>query len=115
MQFIDEAVIHVKAGDGGNGAAAFRREDGVPRGGPSGGDGGDGGSIIVIADPQLASLLDFKYRRNYAAERGEDGRTKDQYGARGDDLIVRVPVIPTTVFVFFLCASTASTSRPLSL
>jgi len=92
MQFIDEAVIHVKAGDGGNGSAAFRREDGVPRGGPSGGDGGDGGSIIVVADPQLSSLLDFRYRRHYAADRGEDGRNKDQYGAGGVDLVLRVPV-----------------------
>lgn len=92
MQFIDEATIHVKAGDGGNGSAAFRREDGVPRGGPSGGDGGDGGSIIVLADPQLSSLLDYKYKRHYKAPRGEDGRNKDQYGARGDDLTLRVPV-----------------------
>ena len=92
MQFIDEAVIHVKAGDGGNGSAAFRREDGVPRGGPSGGDGGNGGSIVVVADPQLSSLLDYKYKRHYAAERGEDGRNKDQYGAAGDDLVLRVPV-----------------------
>jgi GTP-binding protein len=92
MKFIDEAVIHVKAGDGGNGSAAFRREDGVPRGGPSGGDGGDGGSIVVVADPGLSTLLDFKYRRHYAADRGEDGRNKDQYGARGEDLVLRVPV-----------------------
>jgi len=92
VQFIDEAIIHVKAGDGGDGAAAFRREDGVPRGGPSGGDGGDGGSIIFVADPKLSSLLDFRYRRHYKAERGEDGRPKDQYGAAGDDLVVRVPV-----------------------
>ena len=92
MQFIDEAIIHVKAGDGGNGSAAFRREDGVPRGGPSGGDGGDGGNIIVVADPNLSSLLDFKYRRHYTADRGEDGRTKDQYGAAGVDKTVRVPV-----------------------
>jgi GTP-binding protein len=92
MQFIDEAVIHVKAGDGGNGSAAFRREDGVPRGGPSGGDGGDGGSIVVIADGQLSSLLDFKYKRHYTADRGEDGRNKDQYGAAGSDLVLRVPV-----------------------
>ena len=92
MQFIDEAIIHVKAGDGGNGAAAFRREDGVPRGGPSGGDGGDGGSILLVADPQLTSLLDFKYRRKYKADRGEDGRNKDQYGAGGEDLVLRVPV-----------------------
>jgi len=92
VQFIDEAVIHVRAGDGGNGSAAFRREDGVPRGGPSGGDGGDGGSVIVVADPHMASLLDFKFKRHYRADRGEDGRNKDQYGARGEDLVVKVPV-----------------------
>jgi GTPase len=91
MKFIDEAIIHVKAGDGGNGSVAFRREDGVPRGGPSGGDGGDGGSIIVVADPQLSSLLDYKYKRHYTADRGEDGRNKDQYGAAGGDLVLRVP------------------------
>ena len=92
MQFIDEAIIHVKAGDGGNGSAAFRREDGVPRGGPSGGDGGDGGNVILVADSHLSSLLDFKYRRHYKAERGEDGRNKDQYGARGENLLIKVPV-----------------------
>jgi GTP-binding protein len=69
MQFIDEAIIHVKAGDGGN-----------------------GGSIIVIADPGLSSLLDYKFRRHYTAESGEDGRNKDQYGAGADDLVLRVPV-----------------------
>lgn len=92
MQFIDEAVIHVKAGDGGNGSAAFRREDGVPRGGPSGGDGGNGGSVLVVADGHLASLLDYKYKRHYKAERGEDGRNKDQYGAAGVDLTLKVPI-----------------------
>ena len=92
MQFIDEAIIEVKAGDGGNGSAAFRREDGVPYGGPSGGDGGDGGSIIVVADSHLSSLLDFKYKRHYKAEAGEPGRNKDQYGAAGDDLTLKVPV-----------------------
>jgi GTP-binding protein len=92
MQFIDEATIEVKAGDGGNGSAAMRREDGVPRGGPSGGDGGNGGTVWAEADPQLSTLLDFKYRRHYKAERGEDGRNKDQYGAAGDDLVLRVPV-----------------------
>jgi GTPase len=92
VQFIDEATIEVKAGDGGNGSAAFRREDGVPRGGPSGGDGGDGGSVIVVADHALSSLLDFKYKRHYRADRGEDGRNKDQYGAAGEDLVFRVPV-----------------------
>ena len=92
MQFIDEAIIEVKAGDGGNGSAAFRREDGVPRGGPSGGDGGDGGSVIVVADGHLSSLLDYKYKRHYKADRGEDGRNKDQYGAAGVDLTLKVPV-----------------------
>jgi GTP-binding protein len=92
VSFIDEAVIHVKAGDGGDGSAAFRREDGVPRGGPSGGDGGDGGSIVVVADSHLSSLLDFKYKRHYKADRGEDGRNKDQYGAAGGDLTLKVPV-----------------------
>jgi len=92
MHFIDEANIYVKAGDGGNGSAAMRREDNVPRGGPSGGDGGDGGHVVIVADPQLSTLLDFKYRRHYRAPRGEDGRNKDQYGARGEDLLLRVPV-----------------------
>jgi len=88
VQFIDEAIVHVKAGAGGNGAVAFQDV----RGGPAGGDGGDGGSIIVVADSHLSSLLDFKYRRHYKAESGEHGRNKDQYGAAGDDLTLRVPV-----------------------
>ncbi len=92
LQFIDEAVIEVKAGDGGDGSAAFRREDGVPHGGPSGGDGGDGGSIFLVADTHLSSLLDFKFKRHFKAERGEAGRNKDQYGAAGDDMTIRVPV-----------------------
>ncbi|MBK9072046.1 MAG: GTPase ObgE [Myxococcales bacterium] len=92
MHFIDEARIYVKAGDGGNGSAAMRREDGVPHGGPSGGDGGDGGSIVFVADEQLGSLMDFNYRRHYRATPGEHGRNKDQYGAAGQDLEVRVPV-----------------------
>ena len=110
MKFIDEAVIHVKAGDGGNGSVAFRREDGVPRGGPSGGDGGNGGSIIVVADPGLSSLLDYKYRRHYAADRGEDGRNKDQYGARGDDLVLRVPV-GTVIYAEPSAGSAANTEN----
>jgi len=88
VKFIDEAVIHVKAGDGGDGCVAF----GVGRSGPTGGDGGNGGSVIVVAEGKLASLLDFKYKRNYAAARGEDGRNKDQYGAAGGDLTLKVPV-----------------------
>lgn len=92
MQFVDEARIHVKAGDGGNGCVAFRREARVPRGGPSGGDGGDGGDVILIVDPQLSTLLDFRYKRHYKAQRGEDGRGKDQYGKGGGDLHLRVPM-----------------------
>jgi GTP-binding protein len=92
MQFIDEATITVKAGDGGNGSAAMRREDGVPFGGPSGGDGGNGGSIVIVVEPGMSSLLDFKYRRSYKADRGEDGRNKDQYGAKGEDLVIKVPM-----------------------
>ena len=92
MQFIDEAVIDVKAGDGGDGSNAFRRSAGAPHGGPCGGDGGDGGSIIIVADPGLSSLLDFKYLRHYKAERGEHGRNQDQYGAAGPDLTLKVPV-----------------------
>jgi GTPase len=92
MQFIDEAKIYLKAGDGGNGAIAFRREAHVPNGGPSGGDGGNGGSIIFVADDQLSTLLDFKYRQHYKAGVGEHGRNRDQYGKGGDDLVVHVPV-----------------------
>jgi GTP-binding protein len=91
MQFIDEAVITVKGGDGGDGSAAMRREDGVPHGGPSGGDGGNGGSIVVVVDGGMSSLLDFKYKRSYKADRGEAGRNRDQYGAKADDLVIRVP------------------------
>jgi GTP-binding protein len=92
VQFIDEATIQVRAGDGGNGSNAMRREDNVPRGGPAGGDGGNGGSIVFVADAQLGTLLDFKYKRHYKAERGEDGRNKDQYGKGAEDLVLRVPV-----------------------
>jgi len=92
MQFIDEATITVKAGDGGNGSAAMRRADGVPFGGPCGGDGGNGGSILIVVDPNMSSLLDFKYRRSYKADRGEDGRNKDQYGAKAEDLVIKVPM-----------------------
>ncbi len=92
MAFVDEARIYVIAGNGGNGCIAFRREAHVPRGGPSGGDGGDGGSVIAVADAQLSTLLDFKYKHHYKAERGEDGRGRDQYGKRGSDLILKLPV-----------------------
>ncbi|MCP4446406.1 MAG: GTPase ObgE [Myxococcales bacterium] len=91
MQFIDHVKIHVKAGDGGNGCAAFRRESHTPKGGPSGGDGGYGGSVILRADEQLSTLLDFRFKREFKAVRGEDGRGKDQYGKGGDDLVLKVP------------------------
>lgn len=91
MRFVDEVTIHVRAGDGGDGCVAFRREKYVPRGGPSGGDGGDGGSVVLRADEGLSTLLDLSYPQTLRAGRGEHGRGKDQYGARGDDLVLRVP------------------------
>ncbi len=92
MRFIDEAKIYVKAGNGGNGCASFRREAHEPRGGPDGGDGGKGGSIIFRSTPQFSTLADFRYRREFKAERGEHGRGKDQYGKSGNDLIIQVPI-----------------------
>jgi len=89
--FVDVAKISVKAGKGGNGSVAFRREKFEPMGGPAGGDGGDGGSIILEADEGLRTLMDFKYKRHYQAENGDDGRNKKQFGSKGDDLILRVP------------------------
>lgn len=91
MQFIDEARITVKAGDGGNGVISFRREKFIPKGGPDGGNGGNGGDVILRADSQLNTLLDFKYHRFYNAERGENGRGKNQYGKGGEDTVIRVP------------------------
>lgn len=90
--FIDIANIYVKAGNGGNGSMAFRREKFEPMGGPAGGDGGDGGSIILVADEGLRTLMDFRYQRHYKAKSGEDGRKKKQYGADGEDMYLRVPV-----------------------
>lgn len=92
MKFIDEAEVHVRAGDGGRGCVAFLREKYRPRGGPSGGDGGDGGDVVFVTDPGLTTLLDFKFQPVLRAGRGEHGRGKHQYGRRGADLEVRVPV-----------------------
>lgn len=90
--FVDSAKIYVKAGNGGNGAVAFRREKYVPAGGPEGGDGGNGGNIILIADANLRTLMDFKYKQRYLAPKGEDGKGSNRYGKAGEDLILRVPV-----------------------
>ncbi|HTA19211.1 MAG TPA: GTPase ObgE [Polyangia bacterium] len=91
MQFVDQALIHVRAGDGGKGAVAFRREKFVPKGGPSGGDGGSGGSVVLVVDEGLSTLLDFRYRKEYQAPSGEAGSNKDKYGRGGEDLVLRVP------------------------
>lgn len=89
--FLDEAQIWVKAGDGGNGSASFRREKYVPRGGPDGGDGGRGGSVNLIADPQKTTLLDFRYRKHFRAERGGNGGGQKRHGKAGADLDIPVP------------------------
>jgi len=93
--FVDKATINLKAGDGGDGIIAFRREKYVPAGGPAGGDGGNGGNIIFRVDEGLRTLMDFRYKRHFKADRGVNGRNKTMHGANADDLIVRVP--PGTV------------------
>lgn len=92
MKFFDEALISVSAGNGGNGAVSFRREKYIPRGGPDGGDGGRGGNIVMVADRNLNTLIDYRYTRNYRAEHGENGRGADCYGKGGGDLVLHVPV-----------------------
>jgi len=92
MKFVDEAVIKVKAGDGGNGCLSFRREKYVPRGGPDGGDGGDGGSVYMVADSNLNTLVDFRFVRFYQAQRGENGMGRQCTGAKGDDIFLKVPI-----------------------
>lgn len=92
MKFVDEAKIKVMAGAGGNGCLSFRREKFIPFGGPDGGDGGDGGDVYLVADKQVNTLIDFRYQRHFKAERGEPGRGRLCSGARGQDLIIKVPV-----------------------
>lgn len=92
MKFVDQVSILVKAGDGGNGAVAFRREKYVDKGGPSGGDGGNGGSVIFEADPQLTTLLDFRFQQHHKARSGQHGMGSDMYGRAGEDLILKAPV-----------------------
>ena len=91
MAFIDEAKFFVKGGDGGNGCVSFRREKFVPKGGPDGGDGGHGGSVIIEASTQLSSLIDFRYRSHFMAERGVHGQGKKKHGRKGADHVVKVP------------------------
>jgi GTP-binding protein len=92
MKFVDEAKIKISAGAGGNGCLSFRREKYIPFGGPDGGDGGDGGDVYLLADTQVNTLIDFRYKRNFKAQRGEHGRGKLCSGARGEDLVIKVPV-----------------------
>jgi len=92
MKFIDEVKIRVIAGDGGRGCISFRREKFIPRGGPNGGNGGKGGDVIALADPQLTTLLDLRYQKQYKAGRGEHGLGKDQHGKTGEDRLIKVPV-----------------------
>src|SRR5579883_2365699 len=92
MHFLDECVIDVKGGAGGSGCIAFHRYRGNPRGGPAGGDGADGGSVILYAEPQISTLLDLHFQREYRAERGGNGEGRDRHGRRGADRLVPVPV-----------------------
>ena len=92
MKFLDQAKIYVKAGDGGSGSASFRREKFIEFGGPDGGDGGDGGSVILIAEKNLNTLIDFRFQQHFKAGRGQNGMGKKKTGKNGKDLILRVPV-----------------------
>jgi GTP-binding protein len=97
MKFVDEAIIKVQAGDGGNGCASFRREKFIPFGGPNGGDGGDGGNVWLVADEGLNTLVDFRHQRVFRAQRGQNGMGSDMYGRRGEDTEIRVPVGTTVI------------------
>ena len=92
MKFVDEARIEVQGGKGGNGAASFRREKFIPKGGPDGGDGGRGGSVWAVADRNINTLVDYRYTRKFFAPNGENGRGADCYGAGGEDITLRMPV-----------------------
>ena len=97
MRFVDEAIIQVEAGSGGNGCASFRREKFIPFGGPDGGDGGRGGSILIEAAPDANTLVDYRYTRKFRAERGKGGRGANCSGKSGADVILKVPVGTTIV------------------
>lgn len=97
MKFVDEAVVMVRAGKGGNGCLSFRREKYIERGGPDGGDGGDGGSVFVEADAHLNTLIDYRYQRRYLAANGQPGMGRQMSGAKGEDLVLKVPVGTTII------------------
>jgi len=97
MKFVDEANISVFAGNGGNGCLSFRREKYIARGGPDGGDGGDGGSVYLEGDDDLNTLIDYRFQPKYRAQNGASGKSKNCTGAKGDDLILKVPV-GTSIF-----------------
>ena len=115
MKFIDEANIYVKAGNGGNGIVSFRREKYIPMGGPDGGDGGDGGSVYVAGSTDLNTLSDFRYTRRFVAKRGANGQGKNCTGARGEDVVIEVPMgtVITTVDQGELIADVASQSESI--
>ena len=92
MKFLDKAKIFIKAGDGGSGSASFRREKFIEFGGPNGGDGGKGGSVIIISDKNLNTLIDFRFKQHYKSEKGEDGKSKNRTGKNGSDLVLKVPI-----------------------
>jgi GTP-binding protein len=92
MKFVDEVTIDIAAGDGGNGCMSFRREKFIPFGGPNGGDGGRGGSVFAVGDPNLNTLIDYRYARRHEARRGENGRGSDQFGAAAEDIVLRMPM-----------------------
>jgi GTP-binding protein len=91
MKFVDEVRIHVKAGDGGDGAIAWRREKFIPRGGPAGGDGGNGGDVVLEVDPQRSTLLDYRFIREHKARSGSKGHGRDMNGISGETLVLKVP------------------------
>lgn len=92
MKFIDEAVIKVTAGKGGNGIVSFRREKYIPKGGPDGGDGGKGGNVVLLGDASLNTLINFRFQRIFQAENGKPGEGKNKTGAQGQDLLIKIPI-----------------------
>src|SRR5262249_57870892 len=92
MKFLDEAKVYVRSGDGGNGCVSFRREKFIEFGGPNGGDGGKGGDVVVEAVNGLNTLIDYRYRQHFKAQRGGNGMGKDRAGANGKELVLKVPI-----------------------